>query len=124
MKMKRWPIMVFAAVTLLVPVMIGAFTFLNLLSADFRAPECWIGDSGTWMTTHEVLIMTTIYVVPVFLIFGLVLGLGFWRAERISTGILLLTLGIAIVVTLVSFGLNVSLNDGYIDRLYAACKRT
>lgn len=122
-KMKRWPVILFATVTLLGPVVIGFFTFLNLLSADFRAPECWIGDSGHWMTAHEVLMMATIYVVPVFLLLGLVLGLGFWRAERFSIEIFLWIFGAAIAVSLISFGLNAGLNDGYIDRLYAACKR-
>jgi hypothetical protein len=122
-KMKRWPVMLFGTVTLLAPAVIGVFTFLNLLSADFREPDCWIGDSGTWMTAHEVLILATIYVVPAFLILGLVLGLGFWRAELISMETFLQIIGAAIAVSLVSVGLNASLNDGYIDRLYAACKR-
>jgi hypothetical protein len=121
---RRIAIFLFWLGALVLPVAIAVATAMALLTEDYRAPDCWIGDSGSWITVQEILMLGTMYVIaPVLFISGL-LGFGIQRAGVLSFRHLLIVFLSGAALSAACFVVNGNANKAYIDRLYATCGRT
>lgn len=121
---RRLAIFLFWLGALVLLVAIAVTTVMALLSEDYRSPDCWIGDSGSWITVQEILMLGTMYVIaPVLFISGL-LGFGIQRAGVLSFRHFLIVFLSGAALSAACFAVNGNANEAYIDRLYAACGRT
>ncbi len=121
---RRLAAVFFVGGSFLLPALLFVLTLFNFGSKDFRSPECWIGDSGTWLTAHEVLMFLVMFVAAPVLLISSIAGLGLWRADILSSrSFLIIFLG-GVTLGVLTYFTNAATNDAYIDRLYAACGRT
>ena len=121
---RRLAIFLFWLGALVLPVAIVVATAMALLSEDYRSPDCWIGESGSWITVQEILMLGTIYVIVPVLSMSGVLGFGIRRAGVLSFRQFLIVFLSGAALSAACFVVNGNANEAYIDRLYAACDRT
>ena len=124
LRARWWGLALFIGVTLLPALCVSGLSLANIFSRDFREPDCWIGDSGHWVTANEGLMWLTLYVLPVFLVVGSVVGLGLWRSSFLTLRLFLSVSLASVALVVANYAVNAALNDGYIDRLYEACGRS